>query len=341
MVETVRVGFIGAGGFSRSRLIPNLKQIPGVELVAVANSTPESSARVASEFGFQRAAADWRAVVEAPDVDAIVLGTRTDMHSAMIPSILDGGKHLLSMNALARTAEEAHAMVAAARHNADRVTFVYPAAVGPFYLVEDDLVRSYLDAGYVGDILQATASWYTPFFGLGSMFTPAASWLGAHTRVFGYRKNLDAPPFEGPRGRPVTPQVNVALAELSSGALLTYQHTTFADASGTARFEIRGTDGVLVCYAAAGGEYVAPAAGETASLFGAKHGSGKLERLPVPDGVSPTGPVVEVEFIAAVGGERPASPAIPRFSDALAAIEFTDAWRESVDAGAWREVGPQ
>ena len=142
MVETVRVGFIGAGGFSRSRLIPNLKQIPGVELVAVANSTPESSARVASEFGFQRAAADWRAVVEAPDVDAIVLGTRTDMHSAMIPSILDGGKHLLSMNALARTAEEAHAMVAAARHNADRVTFVYPAAVGPFYLVEDDLVRS-------------------------------------------------------------------------------------------------------------------------------------------------------------------------------------------------------
>jgi len=339
MAATVRVGFIGAGGFSQSRLIPNFKEIPGVELIAVANSTPESSSRVASEFGFQRPAADWRAVAEAPDIDAIVLGTRTDTHHSMIPSILDAGKHLLSMNALVRDADQGRDVVAAARKHAHLATLVYPAAAGPFYLVEDDLVRSYLDAGYVGDVLQAFVFWYTPFFGLGSMFAPAASWLGAHTRVFGYRKDLDGPSFEGPRGRPITPQINGALTELGSGALLSYQHTTFTDPSARARFEIRGTAGVLVCYAVAEGAYVVPESGETGRLFGAKHGDSELQPLPVPDGVNPTGPNVEVEFIAAVRGERAASAAIPRFWDALAAIEFANAWRESVDTGAWREIG--
>jgi len=241
------------------------------------------------------------------------------------------------MNALVRTTEETRDVTALARKHPGLVTLVYPAAVGPFYLIEDDVMRHYLDAGYVGDVLQATTTWYTPFFGLGSMYAPAARWLGAHARVFGYRRDLDAPPFEGPRGRAVKPQVNGAIVELSSGAIIDYRHTTFADASGTARFEIRGTAGVLVCIAAGAGAYSSLAPGATGTVLGARHGE-ELRALPVPAGVSATGPVIEAEFIAAVRGEREASPAVPRFWDALGAVEFTDAWRESVDGGGWRDV---
>lgn len=33
-LEAVRIGIIGAGSFARSRLLPNFRAIPGVELVA-------------------------------------------------------------------------------------------------------------------------------------------------------------------------------------------------------------------------------------------------------------------------------------------------------------------
>src|SRR5215831_11870787 len=61
--DTIRVGFIGAGNNTRRHHIPKLKAQPGVELVAVANRTAESSARVAREFGIGRVCRDWREVV--------------------------------------------------------------------------------------------------------------------------------------------------------------------------------------------------------------------------------------------------------------------------------------
>ena len=53
-LSTVRIGCIGAGGYSRRVLLPNFKKIPGVELVVVANSSQPSTDAVAKEFGFAR-----------------------------------------------------------------------------------------------------------------------------------------------------------------------------------------------------------------------------------------------------------------------------------------------
>lgn len=52
--ETLRIGFIGAGGNTTLRHIPGLQAIEGVELVAVCNRSEESGRRVADEFGIAR-----------------------------------------------------------------------------------------------------------------------------------------------------------------------------------------------------------------------------------------------------------------------------------------------
>lgn len=41
--KVIRVGLIGAGGNTRSRHIPGFKAQEGVEIVCVANRTPESA----------------------------------------------------------------------------------------------------------------------------------------------------------------------------------------------------------------------------------------------------------------------------------------------------------
>ena len=70
--QTIRLGWIGTGRFSRRQLLPAFNKIQGVKLVVVANSSLESSQRAAQELGFERAASHWREVIEASDIDAVV-----------------------------------------------------------------------------------------------------------------------------------------------------------------------------------------------------------------------------------------------------------------------------
>ena len=54
IAKPIRVGFVGAGRNTRERHIPGLRKQPGVELVAVANRSRESSLGVATAFGIGR-----------------------------------------------------------------------------------------------------------------------------------------------------------------------------------------------------------------------------------------------------------------------------------------------
>jgi predicted dehydrogenase len=53
--DAIRVGIIGAGGIVGSTHIPGLRRMPGVEIVAVANRSLESSRRAAEESDIPRA----------------------------------------------------------------------------------------------------------------------------------------------------------------------------------------------------------------------------------------------------------------------------------------------
>ena len=146
-VRPVRIGYIGAGGYSRRVLLPNFKKIPGVELVVVANSKPETTDAVAREFGFARTASDWRAVIDAKDIDAIVVGTRTEAHFEMIPPALASGRHVLCMNALCRTAAQARELTALAAAQPHLVSLVYPAG-GPAYFLREDRKSTRLNSSH-------------------------------------------------------------------------------------------------------------------------------------------------------------------------------------------------
>lgn len=329
---TVRLGYIGAGGYSRRVLLPNFKRIAGVELVVVANSRPETTAAVAQEFGFARTAADWRDVVAAEDIDAIVIGTRTEAHYDMIPPALAAGRHVLSMNALCRTAAQARELCAKAAQHPGLVILVYPAGGAAYFLREELMMRHLLDEGYLGQVLQATSYWYAPFFGLGSMFEVGNRWFGAHTRLFGCRRGYDvkgATVAARPGRGEVRPETNIAIAELAGGGIITYQHSTVAGDTARARWEIVGANGYVVAYAGT--------TGEPATFFGARRGSRELEALPIAHAYA-GGVNVEADFIAAIRGERQPARAVPRFTDALQLLNFGEAWRKSTEQGSWCDL---
>ena len=77
MSETIRVGIIGAGANSRRHHISKLQAIDGVEVVVVANRTPESGRRVADEFNIPRVADSLNQIVEDNEIDSVVMSMQS------------------------------------------------------------------------------------------------------------------------------------------------------------------------------------------------------------------------------------------------------------------------
>ena len=148
----LRIGVVGAGGIFKNRHFPNLQKIEGVEFVAVSNRTEESSKKAAEQWGFDRTAADWRSIVEADDIDAVMIGTWPYMHREVSVAALEAGKHVFCQARMAMDLAEADDMVAAADRHADRVSVVCPP---PHRMPAEPFVQKLLREGELGELREA------------------------------------------------------------------------------------------------------------------------------------------------------------------------------------------
>lgn len=94
-LRTVRVGWIGAGLFSRAKLLPQLGKIPGVKFAGVAR-----------RFGFQYCSTDAGEILADPSINAVFITTRHDLHARLVIAALDQGKHVFAEKPLCVNEEE-------------------------------------------------------------------------------------------------------------------------------------------------------------------------------------------------------------------------------------------
>lgn len=99
--------FAAVGTVFETALKPRLEMICG--------STPESGQRYAESFGFQRAARDWREMVEDPAVEAVVIASPQATHREIAEAALSLGKPVMCEKPMGLGVADAEAMVAAAR----------------------------------------------------------------------------------------------------------------------------------------------------------------------------------------------------------------------------------
>ncbi len=151
--KRIRLGFIGAGGICEQRHLPNLAKMPGVELVAVCNRSPESSRRVQQKWGFARTANDWRQVIEATDIDAVFIGTWPYLHFELSLAALAAGKHVFCQARMCMDWAEACQMVAAANAHPQQVAMVCPS---PIRVRWERTVRELLASDRFGQLLSVT-----------------------------------------------------------------------------------------------------------------------------------------------------------------------------------------
>lgn len=99
------IGFVGAGGFGQSVLLPALKSAGGTDPIAIASAGGATARRVGEQYGFRVATADAHEVIRHPDVDAVFVLTRHDLHAPLVVEALEAGKHVFCEKPLALTRE--------------------------------------------------------------------------------------------------------------------------------------------------------------------------------------------------------------------------------------------
>jgi len=341
--KTIRVGFVGAGANTRKHHLPKLKAQPGVELVAVANRSKESGERVAREFGIGRVHDDWQEIVEAPDIDAVCIGTWPYMHSVMSIAALERGKHVLCEARMAMNAGEGRRMLEASRKAPHLIAQLVPA---PHTLEVDATIQTLLGEGFVGEVLaielqasggrfvepDAPLTWRQDIglsghniLNMGIWYEAMMRWLGPAQRVTAMTK-VAVPHRKDGTGAPhdvrVPDHVDI-LAQFRGRAV---GHLRFSSMTGLAPASeawIFGTEGTLRLEA------------DALRLTGGRRGESALREIPVPPKTR-IGWRVEEEFVNAIRGRE--KIARTSFEDGVRYMEFTDAVTRSAGTGQTAEV---
>jgi predicted dehydrogenase len=335
----IRVGIVGAGANTRSRHIPGLRAVPGVEVVSVANRSRASSERTAAELNIPTVYDDWQTLVQAADTDAIVIGTWPYLHCEVTLAALNAGKHVLCEARMAMDLDEARRMLGASRSHPELVAQLVPS---PMTLGVDNTIIRLLREGYLGDLLalevQANGSSFLDrdsplhwrqdrnmsgnnIMSMGIWFEAVQRWVGDPTRVFAQGKVSVSERTEAATGKLVSlsiPDHLHVLAELPAGA---QAHCQFSAVTGLAPEPsawLFGSAGTLQFRA------------NEEALYGGRRGATTLERISIPESEH-GGWRVEQEFIGAIRGEEKIKRTT--FEDGVRYMEFTEAVRLSLDSG--------
>src|SRR5438270_1244793 len=257
----LRIGIVGAGNIVRTRHLPALKKHPEVEIVAISNSTYESSEKFCQEYcPSATPMRNWPELLALPDIDIIWIGTPPVMHSAVTVSALEAGKHVFCQARMSMDVVESEEMLAASKRYPELVTMLCPPPMG---MRADLLVKKLLAEDYIGHLhhvrLQSfTSSYLDPnapphwrqrielsglnVLTLGIYVEVLQRWLGDITGVFA-RGKIIYPIRQG--YQVIIPDLLIVLCQFENGAQGVLEFSGVDALAPGDRLEIYGNAGTL------------------------------------------------------------------------------------------------
>ncbi len=107
----VRLGFIGAGNYATSMLLPHLRDSSEVELVSVATTKALSGLNAQRKFGFTTITTSVESVLDDDTLDAVFIVTRHHSHAGLVCQALERGLTVFVEKPLALTEEQLAAVL--------------------------------------------------------------------------------------------------------------------------------------------------------------------------------------------------------------------------------------
>ncbi|HKR69911.1 MAG TPA: Gfo/Idh/MocA family oxidoreductase [Streptosporangiaceae bacterium] len=143
----LRVAVVGTGSWAQRAHLPGWQRDGRAEVVAVADTNAQALAAAAEKFGVPKAVADYRELLEDPDIDVVDVVTGNRPHFGVSWDALQAGKHVLCEKPVhpdyRKTREAADLAAAKGLKTKVGFTFRYAPAI--------QFARRLIDEGYVGE----------------------------------------------------------------------------------------------------------------------------------------------------------------------------------------------
>jgi len=167
--KTLNIGLIGSGfmgqahadAFRRAALL--YRNLPATPVLhTLADATPELAQSAAARFGFAKSTADWRALVNDPEIDVVDITTPNAMHVEMALAAINAGKHVYCEKPLTVKLEDARTLVEAAEKKGVKTMIAFNNIKTPAALLAKQLIargdigtpvrfRGWFDQGFFND----------------------------------------------------------------------------------------------------------------------------------------------------------------------------------------------
>lgn len=342
-----------------------------VKLVGVCTSHPETAAKAAEQGGFEFGTHRFEDLLARDDIHIINICSPNDAHREQVVSALEAGKHVYCDKPLTNSAEDAHAIVAAAKAHPElchgmafHMRFI-PATMRARQLVEEGFLgrvyhfrAAYYHAGYTDP--QRPISWrLTKEAGGGALSDLGSHVLDMVRYILGeyacVRSSTEVFVPERPVAKGSTEMARVEVDDyvctqvrMAGGALGFVEASRFATGTHDGMsFEVFGEKGALRFNMMDPNYLYAYDATEPEADLGGRRGWTQIEclqRYPKPSILpSPKLPIgwmrfhlhSEFDFLTAIAGKRLGT--VTLFDGAK--VQYIDeAIRASADSGQWEDV---
>jgi predicted dehydrogenase len=162
--DRIRIGLIGTGGRCMG-LAGILKSLPGAEIVAACDVYEPRRLSAAERMGPQaKPETDYRAVLDRPDIDAVVIGTPDHWHAPMLLEAVAAGKDVYCEKPVTHKLSEGDRLIAGVEKSGRVVATGTQQRSWAHYLQAKDLVQS----GKLGQVTLAQCYWYQNYLNRGA-----------------------------------------------------------------------------------------------------------------------------------------------------------------------------
>lgn len=157
VVETVRLGVIGAGWFVSRRHLPDAVSKKEVLVTALCRRDREARARMAEHFHLPADCGydDWQEMLDQAPLDAVLIATPNNQHYAQTKAALERGLHVLVEKPMTVSSTEARELAALAHEKNLKLS----VALNPPFWAHCHRAKRALHSEVMGELESASMYW--------------------------------------------------------------------------------------------------------------------------------------------------------------------------------------
>ncbi len=135
------VGIIGAGQFTSSTVLPNLKKA-FCNVASIASSKGLSGTLLAKKFGIAESTTDLDLILNNEEINTVIITTRHNSHAELVVKSLNAGKHVFVEKPLALTNSELNEIEIAYNNNNGKLMVGFNRRFSPFSLEAKKIISN-------------------------------------------------------------------------------------------------------------------------------------------------------------------------------------------------------